>query len=284
MNISFIGAGAVGTALGLYLKKHNIKVVGYYSKTYNSALNASELTETKAFKSLNELINVSKFIFITTNDNAISEVANNLSKLIDSFEGYIVAHTSGALTTEVLDELEKKGALTFSIHPLQTFVDPKVTCDKLSNTMFAIEGNKDIDVIKKLLDSTNNNYTVIDKLNKPLYHAGACIVSNYLVTLLKSGFKLFKEAGFREEDIFDSIEPLIMGTLNNIKSIGIDNALTGPLARGDSKTIKNHINNINDRELNDFYKYMGLQTLELINNGLDYKEIESILQGENDYE
>lgn len=284
MKICFIGAGKVGTTLGLYFKNYGFNITGYYSRTYESALKASNTTKTKAYSDLNELIDNNNFIFITTNDDSIVKVSKELSNMRNSWENYIIAHTSGALTSETLIEFANKGAGTYSIHPLQTFADPELTCSKLENTIFTIEGNNNLHLIEDILRKTNNKYTIIDKSKKALYHAGACVASNYLVTLLDISYSLIKQSGFNEEDIYDGLEPLILGTLNNIKNLGINNALTGPIARGDKDTISNHVDKINDERILDFYKYVGLYTLGLTSKDVLHKEIEKILRGEMKYE
>lgn len=69
MNISFIGAGKVGTSLGIYLKNNNFNILGYYSHSLLSAKNASTFTTSKAFKTLRETL-AADIIFITVNDDS----------------------------------------------------------------------------------------------------------------------------------------------------------------------------------------------------------------------
>ena len=98
-----------------------------------------------------------------------------------------------------------------------------------------------------------------------LYHAAAVVASNFLVTLEDFAINLLQKADLSEEKAYEILEPLIMGTLNNIKNKGSVHALTGPVARGDSDIVSSHINAI-EKDMPDFsllYKVMGKYTLNI---------------------
>lgn len=58
--------------------------------------------------------------------------------------------------------------------------------------------------------------------------------------------------------------PLIKGTLNNIQNKGIENALTGPYARGDVSTVKSHLSVAMTPDLKHFYLESAKHTLKFI--------------------
>ena len=120
LNIGFIGAGKVGTAMGIYLKEKNYNILGYYSRTYESAQNAAALTNCNAFIKLESLVKNSDLLFITTNDDEISKICNRLldEDLINAEK--IVVHMSGADSSKILEKLKKKGCYIYSLHPLQS--------------------------------------------------------------------------------------------------------------------------------------------------------------------
>ena len=91
------------------------------------------------------------------------------------------------------------------------------------------------------------------------------VASNYLVTLEHFALSLLKEAGLGEEVAYEIIEPLIQGTLNNIKARGSINALTGPVARGDDKIIACHLEDIDKKmpQFSQLYRLLGKHTLEI---------------------
>lgn len=281
MKISFVGAGKVGTTLGLFFKENGYHVEGYYSRTFESAKKASELTNTKAYNDLELLVSNSDMIWITTNDDQIERVANQLSKLKNIHEGQIIVHASGAHSSEILNTLKQRGCIVFSVHPLQAFSDTKTALKALKDTTFTIEGdNKKINIITEILDKTNNPYFTIDTSGKALYHAAACILSNYLVTLIDAAYNLFEKSGIERSKIYNATLPLIMGTLGNIKSKDRVEALTGPIKRGDESTIKKHIEAIgrNSPLQEDIYRFMGLKTIEMLekNNKIQNNDIQKI--------
>lgn len=289
MNISFIGAGKVGTSLGIYLKNNHFNILGYYSRSFLSAKKASGLTTSIAFEHIWEALEAD-LVFITVNDDAITTVTNNIAHFGNHYDHKIFVHTSGALTSTPLEILKNKTSHVVSIHPIQAFTDINSSVAQLKNTVFSIEGDPEcIPTLKTLLDECGNKYLMLDKTQKPLYHAGACVLSNYLVALLSYGFSMLTHIGLPEDLAIESFFPLIASTLDNVKHFGPADALTGPIARGDLETIQKHLeafdlNNFNNTEL---YKVMGLSTLELANTStLKNKDISlkisSLLEDNNE--
>lgn len=279
MKMSFIGAGKVGTSLGLYFKSKGFVINGYYSKTYASALNASQLTESTVFHSLEELSSESDMIWITTNDDSIDEIGRQLVALKVLSEGTIVAHVSGAHSSEILVDLKQKGCFIYSIHPLQAFAQIDTSLKELQSTVFTIEGDAEKRlVVEEIFKKTNNPHFMIEKEGKALYHAGACVLSNYLITLLDAAFNLFQQSGMERDKIFEATLPLIMGTLKNIEIKDTVNALTGPIQRGDEQTIKNHIKAIGDQlpQEKEFYQFMGLKTIEMVKEHKTKEQVETL--------
>lgn len=245
MKIGFIGAGKAGRALGLYLKAHDLDVFGYYSKTYDSAEKAAHLTGTKAFDTMEALVDACKIIFITTPDQALADIDRQISaylneKAVPSQKIFI--HVSGAYAADCLVGIKTAGCPVGSMHPLQSFGEASGSAKQLETTHFCIEGTpKAMEVMHAILKKTGGRYDHILPRHKPLYHAGACVISNFLVTLLDSGMRYMEGAGIKKENLYAAIEPLIISTLRNIREKGPQDALTGPIVRGDFDTLQLHL-------------------------------------------
>lgn len=288
MKVGFIGAGKVGTAFGLYLMEAGIEVVGYYSRREASSMQASKITKTRCFKDCKTLIEAIDTLFITTNDSNIRVVVEQLNNENLLRSDMTIIHMSGAHSSEILIG-DNTTYNVYSLHPLQAFADVDKAVEDLKTTVFTIEGNKDnVDILTGLMDRLGNAYFIISKEDKTLYHASACIVSNYLVTLMDVGLKVFEEIGIDGEDGFKALLPLIEGTIENIKSFGTAKALTGPISRGDSNTVKEHLNQLDARmnEFTDFYKLMGRMTTEVasrekLKDESDLIKLEEVLEGKN---
>ena len=74
MRAGFIGAGKVGFSLGKYLKENGVEITGYFSKSPESAKSAADFTNTKLYKSIENILSDSDTLFITVPDGQISKV------------------------------------------------------------------------------------------------------------------------------------------------------------------------------------------------------------------
>jgi predicted short-subunit dehydrogenase-like oxidoreductase (DUF2520 family) len=161
-------------------------------------------------------------ILLCVPDAAISDVARGLAP----GPGWI-AHVSGATPLAALDPHERR----FGLHPLQTFTRARGP-EQLDGAFAAVTSETDEArergfELARLLGL--RPFELADEARQ-LYHAGAAIASNYLVTLHKVASELFLAAGAPPE----ALVPLMMRTIEN----GFE--LTGPIERGDWKTVETH--------------------------------------------
>lgn len=275
MKIGIIGAGAVGKALGSYFGHMDHSVTGYYSKTLAHSVLAAEKIEAIAYNSLIELALHNDMIIIAVNDDAIESVVEDLMKVSESFSTKYILHTSGVHTSDVLAPLRSKGVKVLSFHPLQSFANTEEAQRTIPGTFFSIEGDMDEDLMNWLNDH-KIRYFKIDKENKVKYHLAAVVVSNYLVATLDFGTKQFESLGFTKEFAIEALWPLIEGTLRNVKQFGTVQALTGPIARGDVKTVENHLSVLTGLE-RELYSKLGEYTVEIaLEKGLEEDVAEEI--------
>lgn len=266
MKVGFIGAGKVGTAIGCYFFIKGINVAGYFSRSMSSAVQASKLTQSMVYTSLDELAKVVDIIFVSVPDDTIKAVAQALSLLPVDWNTKVVIHLSGALTSDVLWPLAHKGATVSSLHPMLSFGDIDTAVGGLRSTHFTLEGKGILlGIIEELMNECGNLWTFISTENKVLYHAAACIMSNYLVTLLDTGLDILQTAGFEREEAIQLARPLVQMTVDNVMHLGTERALTGPISRGDLGTLEKHIDKLKIYSNNwlEIYKILGLNTVEL---------------------
>ncbi|MDK2805501.1 DUF2520 domain-containing protein [Thermoanaerobacterium thermosaccharolyticum] len=278
MKVGFIGAGKIGTGLGILLSHSSIKVSGYLSRSVNSSLNASSLTNSAAFSKYEDIINASDVIIISTKDDCIESIMEEILKHKSIINNKIFVHLSGSISIDVLKPLKEYGH-TMVLHPVQTCPSIEAAVSLLPESYFTIEGdaiaaNAGINIVKAI----GAKPIVIDGVNKPLYHASCVTASNYLVTLIKSANEMLKASGFPIEKYPDLLLPLIRGTLKNIEENGCEASLSGPIARCDIDTIKRHVENIKDDEILKLYKAIGKATIKFFKNTGEQKiaELEEI--------
>ena len=77
----------------------------------------------------------------------------------------------------------------------------------------------------------------IDDEGRAAYHAAASMASNFLVTLQAAAETIAAGAGLEREEARALLAPLVRQTVENIAELGPEEALTGPVARGDDATV-----------------------------------------------
>jgi len=264
--IGIIGAGVVGTAVGVVLKQKGYEITGAYDVKSESTLQLVERIGCTPHTSPQEVSRSADILFITTNDAAIRNVVDTLADRKAFYQGQVVVHMSGAQSSEILDRAKMFGANVLSVHPLQSFANVDGAITNLPGSVFSIEGDRDAyDVAVCMVETLEGEYFFIDRKAKPLYHAGACVVSNYLVTLIDFGVRLLESTGIPRSAGVKALLPLIQGTVNNIENIGIPRALTGPISRGDLSTIVKHLECLEEMapELMKMYSWLGFYTAQI---------------------
>ena len=132
--------------------------------------------------------------------------------------------------------------------------------------MMAVEGDDAAVLIaKKIAADLSAQPFIISTEGKIFYHAAAVAASNYLVTLMELSFQLMVASRVPESEAFAVLKPLIQGTLANIETIGIPDALTGPVARGDIEIVEKHLSAIRrlSPDLAARYARLGADTVPI---------------------
>jgi len=277
-----IGAGRVGTSLGVALKENGYPVIGVSSRTLDSARRAAQRIGTRVFPDPVECSQKGELVFITTPDRVISRVANDIAAGGGFKPGQVVVHTSGACSSQELASAREKGALAISLHPLQTFATVETGLKNLPGTYFTAEGDQEaMPLARQVVKDLGGKFLCIATEMKPLYHAAACVVCNYFVSLVNLGLEMMQTAGVAPEQALPAIMPLLQGTVQNLQQVGTPAALTGPIARGDAPTIASHLqvmkHSLPERE--SLYRHIGMYTVEVAEAaGLGKKEASTLLQ------
>jgi len=167
-------------------------------------------------------------VLLAVPDAAISDVAQRLPI------GPWVAHVSGATSLHALDPHVRR----FSVHPLQTLTRERGP-EQLDGAWAAVTAETDEarDAARWLAGILGLHAFDLADADKPLYHAGAAMASNFLVTLHAAAARLLEESHAPPEALL----PLMTRTIEN----GF--VLTGPIARGDWSTVEAHLRALEER-------------------------------------
>ena len=252
--MSIIGAGRTGRTLGLLARRAGYRIGPVICRT------ASHAREAAAFIGAGRpgtALRGSELTLIAVPDGEIAAVVRSLRMP----RGGVAAHTCASLGAEALRPLRPAGAL----HPLRSFADPSRAADLFPGTACAVDGDPEAQgVLEDFVRAIGGVPLRVRSDRKALYHAGAVFASNYVVTALDTALRLFDAAGVPRREAAPAILRLAEGTLENIRSVGIPEALTGPVERGDVGTVRRHVEALasGTPELSGAYAALGRRTIE----------------------
>ncbi len=265
-NVTIIGTGALGSALAKALHSNGIATLSLFNRSSNSLLSLSAVVKVHITGCFPENIDaLGDIIFITTPDQQITEAAEKLALITNDFSGKTIAHCSGTKTSDCLSVLEAKGGAVASFHPIQTFTK-KSKADDFHGIYFDIEGNKaSKGLLNKIAEILGAQAVEIDGKSKPYLHAAGVTASNYLLALLDTAGDIAEMGGIKKKQAQKMLMPLASKTLENARAENdISKALSGPIARGDTGTVADHIDLLkNSNDLQKLYKELGVRTVKL---------------------
>lgn len=188
-------------------------------------------------------VEAAELVVLCVPDSAIAGAASAIPA------GPWIAHTSGATPLAALAPHTTR----FSLHPLQTIVRTR-GAEQLDGAWGAVAGETPEALARGRWLATELGLQPfeIDDRSRALYHAGATVAANYLVTLYRAAARMFETAGAPPAALI----PLMQRTIEN----GFE--LTGPIARGDWQTVEAHLAAIRQAvpDLEPMYRALASQT------------------------
>ena len=258
-------------------EEKDAQVIGYYDTDAQSAKEAARFTGTDSF-SLEELVGLSDTLFLTTPDGIIEKAWDCIKEM--SLANKIICHFSGSLSSVVFSGIETTGASGCSVHPMLAFSDKFTSYQQLNQAFFTVEGDKHaVEVMSRLLRSMGNEVCLIDKEKKVLYHTAASILSNQVVAVLDTGYRLLTECGFGREEAVRATQTLVRNNVENVIRQDTVAALTGPIERGDTATVEKHLSCLSGSD-EQMYRVLAGKLVELAqvkNPQKDYTQLKELL-------
>ena len=234
MRITIIGSGNVATHLGAAFRNAGHAIVQVYSRDIQNAAMLAYHIKAEAIDDL-EHINANTDLFIIAiKDDAISDIANELSKYNN-----LVVHTSGATSLEVLQNLTAKAGV---FYPLQTFSKTKEV--NFNTVPLCIEGaNEQITKqLEELAQTVSQNVYRVDSERRKILHLAAVFACNFPNYLYYAAGSILKQHDLD----FNMLRPLIMETAEKVQEHSPKNVQTGPAIRNDQKTMTGHLKLLQD--------------------------------------
>src|SRR5690349_17284619 len=276
--VSIIGAGRLGTTLAIALAAKGYSIRSLVARRMQNARKAARLLDGEvqvlAAKQIRSLIDADLFL-ITVPDDQIAGVARELSE-INADQKVTALHTSGALSSDVLAPLRKKGWHTGSIHPLMSV---SAANDALRGAFWSVEGDRSaLRLGKEIVRDLDGKSFSIRSEDKPLYHAAAVMVSGNVVALFDVALEMLGECGLDRKTARAVLLPLIASTVRSLETKSPEESLTGTFSRGDVETVKRHLGVMKNQEVRELYKILGKRSLKIAGHNKDLaRQIEKVL-------
>ena len=237
--IGIVGAGAVGTALGVALSRAGWPIGAVAARDPARRERFRSLVPgARGFAEATALLDEVELVILAVPDDALASLAGQLRL----YSGQAMVHTSGALGADVLEPAMAAGTQVGSFHPLVAFADVELAVAALHGATVAIEGDDQLaGLLARMAEAIGASAVRLAPGTKAAYHAAAVLAAGGFVALLDAIAELGAVAGLDEAGSLAIYGRLAEQTLANARALGIARALTGPMTRGDVGTLDRHL-------------------------------------------
>jgi len=245
--ITIVGAGNLGTALATCLHGAGYVIDQVvFRNSGASRRRAAALAKrvgARAVEVARATID-SDVVWLCVPDDAIATMARSLAQNAD-WKGRVALHSSGALASDEMVALCRRGALAASVHPMMTFVAGSRQSGSelsLAGVPFAIEGDAAAArASRAIVKELGGKAYTIRRQDKVAYHAWGTFASPLLTALLATTEHVAAAAGVNRREAKRRMLPILQQTLANYAARGAAGGFSGPIVRGDVETIRRHL-------------------------------------------
>ncbi len=239
-SFAIAGAGNLGTALGLALREAGYRIESVIARSGKSLIGTRRLAKQTGSRAVLTTEEVkARILWLCVPDGEIARAAESLAEVFQG-RGKIALHSSGALGSEILEPLRRRGAAVASVHPLMTFV--RGSRPSLAGVSFAIEGDPvAVRAARRIVRDLGGEPYPISKKEKKAYHAWGTFASPLLTALLATTEEVAALAGVSKKAARQRMLPILLGTVKNYGKLGAAAGFSGPIVRGDVETVRRHL-------------------------------------------
>ena len=242
LRVGVVGTGRAGSVLAAALARAGHRVVAAYAVSEVSRLRAEALLPGVPLVSVDEVLAGSDLVLLTVPDDVLPDLVAGLAATGVVRAGQFLAHASGRFGYAVLDPATRAGGLPLALHPVMTFTGTSIDLARLDGVPFGVTAPDLLrPVAEALVVEMGGDPIWVEEGHRVLYHAALAHGSNHLVTLEAQALDLLRSAGV--DDPARLVAPLLSAALDNVLRYG-DQALTGPVMRGDAGTVAAHVRDI----------------------------------------
>jgi predicted short-subunit dehydrogenase-like oxidoreductase (DUF2520 family) len=243
MRIAIVGAGKLGCAFGRALQQHGATVVAATSRSEHGRARATELLGIDAGSDPTDVLGSAPLLLIAVPDDDIRATADRLAEAIRAGAECptMVIHCSGSATISCLDALAEIGCSVASIHPVQTVTDGG-EAGVLEHATAAVSADTPavLTIAFEIAQRAGMHPIELSDDAKSLHHAACTLAANFTVALLAAARDLAVASGVDTPTLLEAYARLAATAAARVASLGPEQALTGPVARGDWSTVARH--------------------------------------------
>lgn len=265
-SFSVVGAGRLGTTLAAALVRRGWKAELIVDEDARAARESRRVVgRGRTAAALRAGARPGGVVFVAVPDDAVGRVAAGLARSGVPWSGRAVFHLSGLLPARVLAPLARRGAVTASLHPVQAFPRKDSPASIFKGVTWGVEGDPaGVEAASEVVRALGGAILLLAETDKPLYHAACVMASNTLVALERTAVGLLGAIGIGSGEAAGMLLPLAQRTLQNVKDLGLEKALTGPVLRGDAATVRKHLEALRaDPAARQVYLALSRQALEI---------------------
>ncbi|MFQ5671101.1 MAG: Rossmann-like and DUF2520 domain-containing protein [Acidobacteriota bacterium] len=245
--ISIIGAGRAGGSMAELLARRGWPITALWSRrparARNIARRIAAVSPSRPQCPAHSHLAADRgpIVLLAPPDGALPSVAAHLARHCTRLAHAAVLHLSGSLGPEVLSPLRLAGAHTGCLHPLAVFPPSAPHADLLVGAGFAINGDRPAcQVARKLVRSLGGIPFQVSSPQRARYHLAASLVANDTVALFQLALDQAIRAGLTARQARNALAHLLLTAVRPLVKSPPERVLTGPVARGDSRTLGEH--------------------------------------------
>ena len=232
--VGVVGTGRAGSAIAAALRRAGHRVVAATPSSRSlPVLGDVPRLDAESVAAQADLL------LLTVPDDALADLVRGLATTDALHAGQLVLHASGLHGLGVLTPATEVGALPLALHPAMTFSGEETDLDRLLGASIAVTAPEPLRPVGEVLALELGGEPVwVPEALRPLWHTGLAHGANHLVTLVGQAVDLLTRAGVEQPR--HVLAPLLTAALDNALRAG-DQALTGPVVRGDADTVAAHL-------------------------------------------
>lgn len=274
--VNIIGCGrAAGSLAKLWLQSGLIELGGIANRSMESSkASVARIGAGFAVQSPAEMPGA-RYWLLGTSDHQIVPAAEELAESGVQLEECLVFHLAGRFGTEVLESLQGTGARLAAMHPVRSLTHEHLDLEDFAGTACVAEGDQAaLEMLRPLVSAIRGSWLPVNEIDRGLYHAAVAMTSNVTKAVTWKAQRWLIRAGLPEETAVTVTNQLLNSTVEDLFRSGARQSITGPIVRGDTRTIEAHLEAVRSTHPGDIdiYRILARTVFDLALNRGDLDE------------